>query len=215
MKVGDLHWRSPNLTGQTFGCLTAIRPSHSDGKRQYWVYQCVCGAEVTRVGSEVARLANRERIQSCGCQHGRATTKHGLSFHPAYAVYRNMLDRCRLPSHKAWKNYGGRGITVCARWQESFENFWADMKETYQPGLTLDRKDNSLGYSPENCRWVTYKTQALNRRGNIGLDLKALSLETGIPRSTLYYRYRNGLSLTSPTAARGTGSSSSETPDRS
>jgi hypothetical protein len=125
-----------------------------------------------------------------------------MSKHPAYAVWRSMCDRCRLPSHQAWANYGGRGITVCERWQEAFEHFWEDMGPSYQPGLTLDRIDNEGNYTYENCRWVPYKVQALNRRGNIGVDLATLSQKTGIARSTLYYRFQRGLPLTAPTKSQ-------------
>ena len=77
-----------------------------------------------------------------------------------------MKDRCRLPTHQAWANYGGRGVSVCSAWQASFEAFWADMGPTYAKGLTLDRLDNSGDYTPENCAWRTYTDQSNNRRTN-------------------------------------------------
>jgi hypothetical protein len=77
-----------------------------------------------------------------------------------------MKARCLRPTHHAWRNYGGRGITVCDRWQGSFENFWEDMGPTYQPGLTIERVNNALGYFPENCTWDTRKVQGRNRRTN-------------------------------------------------
>jgi hypothetical protein len=78
-----------------------------------------------------------------------------------------MLARCYQPKHPQWHNYGGREIkiTVCKRWLV-FENFWADMGPTYQPGLTIERINNALGYFPENCIWETRKAQGRNRRTN-------------------------------------------------
>jgi predicted DNA-binding transcriptional regulator AlpA len=84
-------------------------------------------------------------------------------------------------------------VQVCPAWQVSFENFWKDMGPTYQKGLTLDRIDNDKGYSPENCRWVDWRAQAMNRRNTERrVDVVQLSKETGISRSTLYYRLKHG-----------------------
>lgn len=88
--------------------------------------------------------------------------KHGLSYHPLHAVWLKMLDRCRRPSNPDYKNYGGRGISVCERWQ-SFPNFLADMGERPE-GMTLERKDNDGDYCPSNCVWATRKQQRANQR---------------------------------------------------
>lgn len=83
---------------------------------------------------------------------------------PGYWSWISARQRCRNPKIKNFKNYGGRGITVCERW-DSFANFLADMGPC-PPGLTLERVNNALGYSPENCKWATRKEQYLNKRSH-------------------------------------------------
>lgn len=192
---GAQHRTPTDRTGQRFGMLTAVSLSHSDGKHYHWIFLCDCGTTTTRNARDVAHEANRGHHVHCGCATERLrhqAKSHGMSKHPAYAVWRSMVDRCRLTTHQAWKNYGGRGITVCEAWQ-TFETFWADMGPTYRPGVDLDRRDNDRGYSAENCRWVTRRVNTMNKRATIrDVDIPMLSLRTGVPRSTLYYRWKNG-----------------------
>lgn len=197
MKDGKLHHRTPNHTGQTFGMLTAVNPEHSDGKKRSWRYVCQCGQWCVKVGTDVTKEVKRGGTPNCGCATGRliaaGSVTHGMSKHPAFAVWRSMLDRCRLPTHQAWANYGGRGIVVCGHWQEKFGNFWADMGPTYVRGLDLDRIDNDGPYSPENCQWSTRRANTMNKRNTERrVDVVVLSRQTGIPTATLYYRLAHG-----------------------
>ena len=218
MKDGSLHWKNRNLAGQTFGALVALHPTQSNGKKMRWAYRCQCGRIVEKVGADVTKELKRGGTPNCGCLSkqlvSKANSRHGMSKHPTYAVWRSMHDRCRLPTHKAYPNYGGRGIQVCEAWA-TFEGFWQDMGATYRPGLTLERRDNNAGYSKENCLWATYRTQARNRRNSLRVDIPTVSKRTGIPKSTLYYRLRNGLSMTSSTADPEQGSWLWEPPGRS
>src|SRR5688572_5368364 len=91
---------------------------------------------------------------------------HGLQKSPEYSVWNQMKMRCYNPNVRGFPDYGGRGITVCDRWRDSFENFIADMGSRPSSRHTLDRVNNSLGYSPDNCQWRTYKDQQQNRRDN-------------------------------------------------
>ena len=203
MKDGSLHWRARNLSGQLFGALTALHPAASDGRKVRWAFRCQCGSITVKVGADVVKEVKRGGTPNCGCLtkslHAAKAT-HGMSRHPAYAVWASMVARCHRATHPAYKNYGARGIFVSPEWRK-FAQFWADMGPTYRPGLTLDRRDNSRGYEKANCRWVGWGTQAKNRRASLPVDIPALSRVMGIPRSTLYYRWNHGLSLTSSTAA--------------
>lgn len=225
-----MHHRAKDLTGLTVGYLTASRYHGSDGKKSLWEAVCVCGKTVVLPGTELQKQKARGIRASCGCMRAASSrqthTTHGMSKHPAFAVWRSMQDRCRLPSHHAWKNYGARGITVCESWQQSFESFWRDMGPTYVRGLTLERQDNNAGYNHENCIWATRKAQVNNTRKSLWLVTPAGRMTAaqaaeyyGVKYTTLLWRLAAGwplaraLSLcsTSSTAALGTGSWSSET----
>lgn len=113
-----------------------------------------------------------------------------------------MLQRCLNPENTAYARYGGRGITVCERWQASFEAFYADMGPRPSPQHSLDRIDNAGPYSPENCRWSTSKEQARNRRDNrmityqgSTLCLMDWAIKLGISNSTLSVRLLRGWSV--------------------
>lgn len=188
-----------NLQGRTFNYLTVISDAGNtpSGKSQ-WLVECVCGTRKVLAAQSFYRATDHPVIKSCGCMKAQLiaekTRTHGMSKHPAFAVWLSMLARCQRKSHPAWKNYGGRGITTCSDWQ-TFEGFWTDMGSSYQPGLSLDRIDNSKGYFKANCRWTTMTRQACNRRGNRRihtpwgyLTVSEASRKSGIGYSTLLYR---------------------------
>lgn len=159
-----------DLTGRRVNKLTVLRRADTDGHQPAWVCICDCGREKTVLGMHL----RAGRPKSCGCATNAAISsglrRHGMTGSVEWRSWVAMRDRCMNPRNKAWKHYGGRGITVCQRWQESFENFYADMGAR-PPGTSLDRKDNSLGYTPENCRWATEEEQHNNKRSNVLVDL--------------------------------------------
>lgn len=157
-------------------------------KSRYGIYRCECGSEFKSRTTDI----KNGHTKSCGC-HNIATiikrnTTHGLTKHPIFSVWKGMLKRTTNKNEPSYKNYGGRGITVCDEWLNNFKAFYDDMVEAYQKGLTIDRIDNDKGYSKENCRWTTYKVQMRNTR-------RIHSTNTSGYRGVSYYkRYGNWVS---------------------
>ena len=152
-----------DLAGQRFGRLLVVERQGSSGNQSSWKCRCDCGAETVVVKQSLKSGTTR----SCGCLQRELSSerrkKHGMSGrNRLYNAWLNMRGRCYDQGDVKFKDYGGRGISVCDRWLV-FENFAADMGAPPK-GMTLDRKNNDGNYEPSNCRWATPLQQARNRR---------------------------------------------------
>lgn len=192
-----MHKGVKDLTGQRFGCLVVISFAYSKGKA-YWNVVCDCGCKSVKNGGKMVIRASSFQCCSHKCplflaRISNSSTRHGVWSHPLYRVWVNMNDRCSNPKYKCYKDYGGRGIHVCAEWKDSVNAFIQDMGPTWVAGLQLDRINNNEGYSPANCQWVTRRENMANRRNSV---LTAVQISTashhGISISALRRRIKRG-----------------------
>jgi hypothetical protein len=149
-------------SGQLFGRLVVVERAERKGRNARWLCRCECGKTLIVYGNNL----HSGRTRSCGCLHREKTaqrfskllTSHGYARrglrHPLYEVWNGLRQRCKNPRHAAFIRYGGRGITVCARWDD-FSMFLDDVGERPAPGYHLHRIDNDRGYEPGNTEWLS------------------------------------------------------------
>lgn len=187
-----------DVTGERYVRLVAL--SRRDGKRSPWLWQCDCG------NTTVATLESVRGglTKSCGCLRKDVTRARSLTHGhtvgrkstPTIKSYQHAKSRCTDINDPKWPSYGGRGITMCDAWLRSFEAFLADMGEA-PAGMTIERKDNDLGYTPDNCRWATRADQAKNKQQTVWVEyagarmcLKDFAKAIGVNYKTLHAKVR-------------------------
>lgn len=184
-----------DLMGQRFGRWMVTAKSR---KVSHWECRCDCGVERVVSGSNLKRGLS----ESCGCLHKERASDgsltHGLSGHPLYLCWQGIKNRCLNTNDGDFHHYGGRGITMCDRWND-VQAFVDDMEPTWRPGLTIERRDVNGNYDPDNCCWITQAEQTRNRRTSVFVDtpwgrmcLAEAARAAGISQTALDHRMRSG-----------------------
>lgn len=158
-----------DLTGERFGRLVVIKHAYQEGARHYWLCKCDCGNEKLILGCSL----KYGKTKSCGCLAREKTIErnkltkstHKMSNTRIFKTWMRMKSRCLNQNTKDYKNYGGRGITICQEWLDDFMNFYNwSMANGYKDTLSIDRINVNGNYEPSNCRWATIKVQNNNKR---------------------------------------------------
>ena len=188
-----------NLKDKIFSGWTVVSeatPIKCKSGKPIRVWNCICKCGTKVIVRQSALISGGSK----GCVYCPKT--HGLTNHVLYNIWQHIKDRCNNTDSKDYKDYGGRGIRMCERWND-LTLFIEDMFPTYNIGLSIGRIDNNLGYTPLNCKWETSKEQANNRRSNKiikyqgkNYTIKELSEKTGIIYNTLWFRLKRGWSIT-------------------
>lgn len=184
--------------GEVYNRLTAVSFIGVVKSQARWLWQCSCGKQIEAAAGKVRYGSTK----SCGCYSADIASnrlkKHGMFGTPTYDSWAGMIQRCYNTNNDRYSSYGGRGITVCDRWRDSFEAFMEDMGERPE-GMTIDRENTNGNYEPSNCRWATAKTQAENRRTALfvildGVEMNAsvAAKKLGVEISLFYSRLNQG-----------------------
>lgn len=188
------------IIGQQFGLLTVVevkREYTKDRTRLFAYVDCACGTKGHRLLVQSLKVGHSK---SCGCdRHGKPI--HGDCDSVEYGVWRNIIDRCTNRRGGAWKDYGGRGITVCDKWRHDYPAFLRDVGRRPSPAHSIDRFPNNDGnYEPGNVRWATRAEQNRNMRNNKFLTINGETLcvvdwakKIGMSAATLRYRLKCGM----------------------
>lgn len=206
VELPPVKFKGNNLIGRKIERLIVTGWAFCRNEDHYWFCCCSCGNVKCVYGDNLSR----ELIRSCGClrrelsaakalTHGHTVGRSdGIPLTPEYACWLGMRVRCTNSGRHSYENYGGRGICVCERW-DSFEAFLADMGSRPTSSHSIERKDNSKGYEPDNCVWATDKDQCRNRRSNAVFEFRGRSQcvaawaeEVGAKYHTVYARYKRG-----------------------
>jgi hypothetical protein len=183
------------MVGNVYGFLTVLKLSKNPWRIEA---QCICG----KVKEYFACNIRRIKKPSCGCKRLQAVTKHGKSYTVEWNTWSKMKCRCYKRQDRNYSIYGGRGIKVCERWLESFENFYADMGPRPSRKHSIERIDVNKDYCPENCKWATYTEQARNKRNTKRVNFKGkaekfvvLCEKYNMDYDLAHYRLKSGWSV--------------------
>lgn len=196
-----------DLTGLKFGRLLVKRKSTEKNKYGVLLWECLC--DCGNIVNLLTSSIKSGNTQSCGClsrdnliQRNKDNATHGLSRTPIYITWGGIVQRCTNPTDSHFPDYGGRGISICDRWRNSFENFYADMGPKPGPEYSIERSNNNGDYEPGNCIWVTKSEQNNNRRDNVIINYNGkdytkaqLAREHNINVATFGYRLSSGWSV--------------------
>lgn len=189
-----------DYVGKQFGYWTVISPAKGKSRKKAYLCECKCGNRKI-VNADTLKLGTSK---SCGCFHKEDMTKrlttHGQTGNRIMTIYYNIKNRCYCKNNNRFSDYGGRGIKMCDEWKNNSSSFvdWS-YSHGYADNLTIDRIDNNGDYCPENCRWITGKEQANNKRSSINFtffgvtkNLKEWCSCMGENYKKMYGRYHRG-----------------------